>query len=965
MKSGFSLLILVPCFSFSQGALTSKMNIPEYKSNNPFRTNVFVENSGQFNGWAGINHEEILFAVNNGNKVFFTNGSLIFRTDKLEKKEDAEENYMRENDKDMNEEAKEEIQRKKYKMKNYYVNMKWAGSNKDAVAEGKDKVNGYYTYGEKGYEKIRANGYGQLICRNLYQGVDVEYKVPSSDSNGIKYKIIIHPGGDYKSVKMQYSGDIKDIRLDHSGNIVIESMGGRMIDHSPSAFYAETGKPVEVKFAKDKNDCLYFDFPGGLESDQTIIIDPWIVIPNTLTNNNRAYDVDFDDYGNVYIFGGSYPYKLSKYDGSGILLWTYTIPLNFSGYGWNLYSEFALIRKSGSVFIGEGVGVPSVVKINSSGGQVFLATIYSSNNEIWEMFYNPCNGKMFGFGGGNTGMPENLYLFNDTNVNDTNLAPVTMINFNNGAGGLNDVADAIIDVNGDFYGLIASNNSANLSNYLHKSLQSNGYYPPTGFSVSSGYNFKEICANGIFAGGSCVNGGNTSNRANALSLNVNYLFGYDGKTVKAWDKTNGNLLGSIVVNAGYTDGKDRTHEGIAADDCNNIVVGGYQAIHAYSFNGATFTSLGNITTNVPNEVYDLMLDEGRGMLYASGNGFLSAISVPLCNSFSVTPAVNSACSGIGSATVTPAGGIPPYTYQWSNGATTSAVSNLSPGTYTVIIWDGSCIKKTAIGTVVITGGGLSLTPAVVSAACYGNNNGTATITASTGTAPYTYFWNTSPPQTTQTATGLSAGTYSVVVTDANGCTAAQTVSVTNQPQVAAVISSDPGSTVCVGQNVFISASGGITYSWNTGATTAYIVATPSVTTTYSVTVTDASGCTGTGTLTVPVNPGCTATGISQTNTDAFQVEIWPSLSNGIFNVQWLWASTPSGMANGNTSTMEVYNVMGEKIYTSVDFQINRSSPQGVLGTSFQIDLSEQPGGVYFLKLKTGDAIINKKIIIQK
>ncbi|TAL61911.1 MAG: hypothetical protein EPN85_03715, partial [Bacteroidetes bacterium] len=60
----------------------------------------------------------------------------------------------------------------------------------------------------------------------------------------------------------------------------------------------------------------------------------------------------------------------------------------------------------------------------------------------------------------------------------------------------------------------------------------------------------------------------------------------------------------------------------------------------------------------------------------------------------------------------------------------------------------------------------------------------------------------------------------------------------------AVISSDPSSTVCVGQNVFISASGGITYSWNTGATTANIVAAPSVTTTYSVTLTDAAGCTG-------------------------------------------------------------------------------------------------------------------------
>ncbi|TAL58005.1 MAG: hypothetical protein EPN85_12645, partial [Bacteroidetes bacterium] len=94
----------------------------------------------------------------------------------------------------------------------------------------------------------------------------------------------------------------------------------------------------------------------------------------------------------------------------------------------------------------------------------------------------------------------------------------------------------------------------------------------------------------------------------------------------------------------------------------------------------------------------------------------------------------------------------------------------------------------------------------------------------------------------------------------------------------AVISSDPSSTVCVGQNVFISASGGTTYSWNTGATGANIVAAPSVTTTYSVTVTDAAGCTGIGTLTVPVDPGCTATGMAQLNAEALRAEVWPSPS---------------------------------------------------------------------------------------
>ncbi|TAL57974.1 MAG: hypothetical protein EPN85_12715, partial [Bacteroidetes bacterium] len=123
--------------------------------------------------------------------------------------------------------------------------------------------------------------------------------------------------------------------------------------------------------------------------------------------------------------------------------------------------------------------------------------------------------------------------------------------------------------------------------------------------------------------------------------------------------------------------------------------------------------------------------------------------------------------------------------------------------------------------------------------------------------------------------------------------------------VTASISSDPSSTVCVGQNVFISASGGTTYSWNTGAAGANIVVAPSITTTYSVTVTDAAGCTGIGTLTVPVDSNCTATGISQFTEDVMQVNIWPNPSIGEFRIGDL------GLGIYN---LDLYNVFGEKVY---------------------------------------------------
>ncbi|TAL57433.1 MAG: hypothetical protein EPN85_14095, partial [Bacteroidetes bacterium] len=165
--------------------------------------------------------------------------------------------------------------------------------------------------------------------------------------------------------------------------------------------------------------------------------------------------------------------------------------------------------------------------------------------------------------------------------------------------------------------------------------------------------------------------------------------------------------------------------------------------------------------------------------------------------------------------------------------------------------------------------------------CIGSN---AFISASGGT---NYSWSTGATTATITVNQSVITTYTVVVSDANGCSdiVSITVPVKNCCAATAVVSSDPSSTVCVGQNVFISASGGTTYSWNTGAAGANIVAAPSVTTTYSVMVTDASGCTGIGTLTVPVDPGCTATGIAQFNTNGLQVEVWPNPSNGEFRIK--------------------------------------------------------------------------------
>src|SRR5206468_6523032 len=93
--------------------------------------------------------------------------------------------------------------------------------------------------------------------------------------------------------------------------------------------------------------------------------------------------------------------------------------------------------------------------------------------------------------------------------------------------------------------------------------------------------------------------------------------------------------------------------------------------------------------------------------------------------------------------------------------------------------------------------------------CFGGSNGSATASVSGGVTPYTFSWNTSPVQTGATASGLSAGTYIVTVTDANGCQGTKLVTI-SQPASALAASAVATNAACFGGNgsVLVSASGG-------------------------------------------------------------------------------------------------------------------------------------------------------------
>ncbi len=198
----------------------------------------------------------------------------------------------------------------------------------------------------------------------------------------------------------------------------------------------------------------------------------------------------------------------------------------------------------------------------------------------------------------------------------------------------------------------------------------------------------------------------------------------------------------------------------------------------------------------------------------------------------------------GTASATPTGGTGNYTYSWSNGATTSSISNLAPGSYSVEILDGNGCGFTQ--TVIVASASCAMSAAVsaVNVSCAGNTNGQATVSLTGGNAPFIYNWSNG--QTAATATNLAPGNYSVSVSDAVGCEAVQTTSIAEPLPIAfdllahshVVCPTDANGMATVAAN---GGTGNFSYLWSNGQTGATVNnLTVGV---HSVLATDENGCT--------------------------------------------------------------------------------------------------------------------------
>ncbi|HTB06263.1 MAG TPA: PKD domain-containing protein [Bacteroidia bacterium] len=356
----------------------------------------------------------------------------------------------------------------------------------------------------------------------------------------------------------------------------------------------------------------------------------------------------------------------------------------------------------------------------------------------------------------------------------------------------------------------------------------------------------------------------------------------------------------------------------------------------YTYTWVPNVSISNTANNLTAGSYNITIKDGNGC--AITENIVITQSQPIKITSSMTEPT---CNGLqnGSATVSISGGVPTYNCIWNTIPTQTGftASSIGAGTYVATITDANgCVKMDTV--IVSQPPVLSATiPSSKNVTCYGDSNGSAGAYPIGGTPPYSYAWTTTPVQTSYGAINLSVGSYTVNVTDANGCTTKASIAIA-QPTPVVTTASAPDS-ICSGTTVSIVASatggtGSYTYQWNSSSITGSVLnVTPTNTTSYTVTAIDANGCKG--------NPAVVS--IATWNLDAANVTVPPTQSicagdsvsiytnvasgTGLINISWSNGFTGSGPfkvspLTNTTYTVTVSNQCGMSVIKTISVNIH-------------------------------------------
>jgi hypothetical protein len=324
--------------------------------------------------------------------------------------------------------------------------------------------------------------------------------------------------------------------------------------------------------------------------------------------------------------------------------------------------------------------------------------------------------------------------------------------------------------------------------------------------------------------------------------------------------------------------------------------------YEYSINGGSTWQTSSTFTGLAANTFTASTRDSNGCIGTTS----VSITQPTVLSSTISSTTNTTCGlANGSATVSGSGGTAPYTYQWFNAAnqlvaSTNTLQNASPGNYQVITTDANSCTFTTVVTVAPSANVSFSISNVTATKCSTSSDGSAQVSNVVGKAPYTYLWSSG--ETTIAATQLTAGTNTVKVTDADGCSLQQTFSVTS-PSAISLIAETIFSPVCAGGNgsIQVTAAGGTapySFQWNGNSGTSFIQNIKAGN--YQLEVKDANGCSFTKSF-------------AMTDPPAFTIDLGPdkkictggtlTITSPIDAADYLWTSLAGFNKTGKQVTL--------------------------------------------------------------
>lgn len=349
------------------------------------------------------------------------------------------------------------------------------------------------------------------------------------------------------------------------------------------------------------------------------------------------------------------------------------------------------------------------------------------------------------------------------------------------------------------------------------------------------------------------------------------LSGINAGTYTVTVSAGGNCTNTAVVTVTSNIPTPILAQNITTDFCGqsdgsiDLTVSGSPAPHQFSWsNGAMTEDLVGITA----ATYSVTVTAANGCSTVDNFVVPDNVFVPSIAS-TLSPATSCVSNnGAIDLTINPPMA---YTFNWSNGSMTEDLNNIAAGIYVVTVSGGGTCTNTVSLTVNSNTGMVTLSGTPSSILCFGNNTGAIDLSVNTGTAPFVYNWSPTIPGNPQDPSGLSAGTYTVTVTDDQGCTSTAVFSVT-QPASALQLQcsvtnlvSQTGLTDGAAAVDIAGGTGPYAVTWSPGSSQSGVNAgnfpiTNLGENTYGVTVTDANGCPITCGFSVGVSACATAVG---------------------------------------------------------------------------------------------------------